>query len=163
MNRFEYYSKVQEYQENHIEHHGVLGQKWGIRRYQNPDGTLTEKGRKKYRKYYDENDVMTEKGRHQMERKETYYNNRSENDKRARNKNILKAGIKTGLTGVALGLYEIGRASFAILGGLNPIVIPIVGGVGVAASLAKAGYDHIDSKICEKRANRYYDLLRNSK
>lgn len=26
-------------------HHGIKGQRWGIRRYQNPDGTLTEKGR----------------------------------------------------------------------------------------------------------------------
>ena len=25
-------------------HHGIKGQKWGIRRYQNKDGTLTEKG-----------------------------------------------------------------------------------------------------------------------
>lgn len=29
-------------------HHGIKGQKWGIRRYQNPDGSLTEAGKAKY-------------------------------------------------------------------------------------------------------------------
>ena len=29
-------------------HHGIKGQKWGIRRYQNEDGTLTEKGIERY-------------------------------------------------------------------------------------------------------------------
>ena len=29
-------------------HHGILGQKWGIRRYQNKDGSLTPEGRKHY-------------------------------------------------------------------------------------------------------------------
>lgn len=29
-------------------HHGVKGQKWGIRRYQNDDGSLTAEGKKRY-------------------------------------------------------------------------------------------------------------------
>ena len=32
---------------NELYHHGILGQKWGIRRFQNKDGTLTEVGRKR--------------------------------------------------------------------------------------------------------------------
>lgn len=33
--------------DNYLEHHGILGQKWGIRRYQNADGSLTEAGKKR--------------------------------------------------------------------------------------------------------------------
>jgi len=29
-------------------HHGIKGQKWGVRRYQNDDGTLTPEGRARY-------------------------------------------------------------------------------------------------------------------
>lgn len=34
--------------ENYLMHYGVLGMKWGVRRYQNYDGTLKVKGRLKY-------------------------------------------------------------------------------------------------------------------
>ena len=35
-------------------HSGIKGQKWGIRRYQNPDGTLTDEGKKRYQKIEDD-------------------------------------------------------------------------------------------------------------
>lgn len=33
---------------NELYHFGILGQKWGVRRYQNSDGTLTEEGKARY-------------------------------------------------------------------------------------------------------------------
>lgn len=36
------------YSESELYHHGIIGQKWGIRRYQNEDGSLTDEGRKHY-------------------------------------------------------------------------------------------------------------------
>lgn len=33
------------YRTNELYHHGILGQKWGVRRYQNKDGTYTEEGK----------------------------------------------------------------------------------------------------------------------
>lgn len=35
----------------YLAHHGVKGQKWGIRRYQNKDGSLTAEGKEKYLSY----------------------------------------------------------------------------------------------------------------
>lgn len=38
-------------QNGELHHHGTRGMKWGIRRYQNEDGSLTEAGRKRYAKF----------------------------------------------------------------------------------------------------------------
>lgn len=51
---------------NELQHHGTKGMKWGRRRYQNPDGSLTAAGRKRYardarEKEYDKYDESTSK------------------------------------------------------------------------------------------------------
>lgn len=46
---------------NTLEHHGILGMKWGVRRFQNKDGSLTSAGKK--RKLVNEHKNETEKKR----------------------------------------------------------------------------------------------------
>ena len=47
----------------YLEHHGIKGQKWGQRRYQNEDGSLTSEGISRYLKGVDENQKLSFSGR----------------------------------------------------------------------------------------------------
>lgn len=44
---------------NELYHHGILGMHWGVRRYQNKDGSLTEEGKKRY---YNADGSLTREG-----------------------------------------------------------------------------------------------------
>ena len=50
MNRFEFYGNIEAYkrQQEELKHYGTIGQKWGIRKWQNPDGTFNEAGKERY-------------------------------------------------------------------------------------------------------------------
>lgn len=48
MNRNEFYDNLNKYRANSLTHYGTLGQKWGVRKWQNYDGTFNEAGKERY-------------------------------------------------------------------------------------------------------------------
>ena len=62
----EYIIKKKNGEDDCLAHHGILGQKWGVRRYQNADGSLTNTGKKRY--YKDDGITLTKKGQAQYDK-----------------------------------------------------------------------------------------------
>lgn len=78
MNAVEFADIINERTAEIIEHHGIRGQRWGIRRFQNSDGTLTDEGKKRYNKIQSSGNVK--------ERKETYKNRKKMTDEELQKK-----------------------------------------------------------------------------
>ena len=53
-----------------LEHHGILGMKWGVRRYQNKDGSLTNAGKKRQQRIDAKQKVKNEKALNKLATKD---------------------------------------------------------------------------------------------
>lgn len=72
---------------NELYHFGVKGQKWGVRRYQNANGSLTPAGLKRYS---DANGVVKKSVQKKVEKAQTKYNAKQERIKIKSEKKIVK-------------------------------------------------------------------------
>lgn len=73
---------------DYLMHHGIKGQKWGIRRFQNPDGTLTEAGKRKLQAYKDSEATKATKRYDKMLQKNARMASRLQNSKRRASDNL---------------------------------------------------------------------------
>lgn len=126
------YSSEQVVLKNYFEHHGVKGQRWGVRRYQNADGSLTDKGRQRYA-----NEISLEKA----------YKNVKKDYRYIQRKKIISqtAALGTGIAGITVSSGSPAGPAAAIGSGT------------IALSLNKLAQDNAKAST-EKYREKYNQL-----
>lgn len=122
--------------ENELYHHGIKGQKWGVRRYQNKDGSLTKAGQKRVDKAQRKaaKSAKTERGGFLFKKKAPTVERAktdeeiNPNDLNARFKQMTGENVKSG-----------GRGKVSELAG----IAGIAGVVGGAAALSKLNSNNL--------------------
>ena len=105
--------------DNSLMHYGILGMKWGVRRFQNKDGTLTSAGKKRYHedfkkahssksiKSMSDAELRNRLNRLQMERQYSQLSQRGINKGKEYVQKIFKAGTTVAaVTTTALTIYN---------------------------------------------------------
>lgn len=119
--------------EYYLVHHGIKGQRWGIRRYQNEDGSLTDAGKKHYGIKSD--GTISDRGRKHLG-KALYKQKRKELSK-AEKRDVGKtgkfiSGALTGYAGANVGAY------LGSIAGLSVGALP--GMLGAVAGMTAGGW-----------------------
>lgn len=168
--------------EDYLAHHGIKGQRWGVRRFQNYDGTYTKKGLQRYneaeKKYLDtKNNALASKEEIKSAKKDMKkaYKQLKKDWKADEGKKLYEAGSRIrnhigAVAGAEVGAHVVGKKlqkwhdknAFTIDGDLNLDSLDVnhkaaaIHLVGVAASQAiAAGIEHVAINKTRK-LHQYY-------
>jgi hypothetical protein len=145
---------------NYISHHGIKGQKWGIRRFQNRDGTRTLLGRKREREResVDHDTLIKSTDAKQLYKYRDQLSDRELQDRlnRLRNEDALrqmanpKEKVKQGKTVGGKILNKVGEKS-----------AEIVAAAAIATLIGTANGQDIAAKLRNKMSNLSVSFLKN--
>lgn len=96
--------------EDCLKHWGIKGQKWGVRRFQNEDGTRTEAGKKREKKARETDSMDDEELRNKVNRLQNEQNYRRIMSERNRSSIPSKLKAASDVLQIGSSLYEIGNA-----------------------------------------------------
>lgn len=128
-------------------HFGVKGMKWGVRRYQNEDGSLTSLGKKRdkmrsdrriaKKKQTTSNIVNAEYSRREFEDAKTRLKLENQTKKSKRQQNLEKKYLKQGFTKDEAEIKAYNRAK-------TETILKVAGGIALASASAYVAYKHYD-------------------